>query len=65
MAEQSETGTRPPVKIFGRYAIRDFLHRSDIPFEWVHLENAEDARAKASVHRSHDSRLPHAVAFRV
>jgi len=55
MAEQSETGTRPLVKIFGRYAIRDFLHRSDIPFEWVHLENDEDARAKAGVHSCHDA----------
>ena len=64
MAKHPENGARPLVKIFGRvgsptaYAIRDFLHRSDVPFEWVHLENDEEARAKAGVQSCHDARLP-------
>ncbi|MET1084355.1 MAG: NAD(P)/FAD-dependent oxidoreductase [Burkholderiales bacterium] len=64
MAEQSENVARPLVKIFGRlgsataYAIRDFLQRSDIPFEWANLETDEDARAKAGVESCRDSRLP-------
>jgi len=39
------------VKIYGRsrsasaYAIRDFLHRSDVPFEWIELEKDEQTRA--------------------
>src|SRR6202171_3560512 len=52
------------VKIYGRkctangYAIRDFLHRSDIPFEWVELTNDEDAASLARVQHLSDSRLP-------
>src|SRR3954449_2899871 len=40
-----------PIKIAGKigsslaYMIRDFLHRSDIPFEWIELHNDEEARA--------------------
>jgi thioredoxin reductase (NADPH) len=38
------------VTIFGRtgsanaYAIRDFLYRSDVPFEWVKIKDDEQAR---------------------
>ena len=38
-----------PVRLFGKrgcpsaYAIRDFLHRSDIPFEWIELRDDEHA----------------------
>jgi thioredoxin reductase (NADPH) len=52
------------VKIFGKtgsalgYMIRDFLHRSDVPFEWVELTSDEQARALAGVERLNDSRLP-------
>src|SRR6202790_2439950 len=41
----------PVVKILGKpgspiaYAIRDFLHRSDVPYEWIELQNDEQARA--------------------
>jgi thioredoxin reductase (NADPH) len=64
MAERSETGTSPLVKILGRpgsavaYAIRDFLHRSDVPFEWVQLTTDEEARSQAGVEHLQDSRLP-------
>jgi hypothetical protein len=39
------------VRLFGKreppqaYAIRDFLQRSDVPFEWVELRDNEQARA--------------------
>jgi thioredoxin reductase (NADPH) len=37
--------------------IRDFLHRSDIPFEWIELHNDEEARA-AGLSGLNDQRLP-------
>jgi thioredoxin reductase (NADPH) len=50
--QESTFQSRPPkVKIFGRtgaplaYAIRDFLHRNDVPFEWTEVTNEEQARA--------------------
>src|SRR5437870_6580279 len=52
------------VTILGRigsamgYMIRDFLHRSDVPFEWIELKSDEDARTKAGVNDLHDGRLP-------
>src|SRR6266853_5073687 len=64
MAERSGNGTSPLVKIFGRlgsataYAIRDFLHRSDVPFEWVQLATDDQARSLAGVDHLQDSRLP-------
>jgi thioredoxin reductase (NADPH) len=64
MAERSGNGTSPLVKIFGRpgsaaaYAIRDFLHRSDVPFEWVQLATDDQARSDAGVDHLQDSRLP-------
>jgi thioredoxin reductase (NADPH) len=64
MTKQSETGATPLVKILGKhgsalgYAIRDFLYRSGVPFEWVNLKTDEQARAKAGVEHLHDSRLP-------
>src|SRR6266853_5260278 len=64
MAERSGNGTSPLVRIFGRpgsataYAIRDYLHRSDVPFEWVQLVTDEQARSQAGVDHLQDSRLP-------
>src|SRR6202045_2466052 len=64
MAEGSEIGRIPLVRIFGRpgsataYAIRDYLHRSDVPFEWVQLVTDEQARSQAGVDHLQDSRLP-------
>jgi thioredoxin reductase (NADPH) len=60
----THTNGAAPIKIFGRtascrgYLIRDFLHRSDVPFEWIELTGDEDARAQAGVADIHDSRLP-------
>lgn len=56
--------SEPPVRIYGRtassrgYMIRDFLHRSDVPFEWIELTSDEEARAKAGVAHIRDPRLP-------
>src|SRR5258705_4836317 len=64
MAERSEIKKTPLVKILGRagsataYAIRDYLHRSDVPFEWVQLDTDEQARTQAGVDQLQDSRLP-------
>lgn len=40
------------------YTIRDFLHRSDVPFEYVELTNDEQARRDAGVEDLKDRRLP-------
>ncbi len=51
------------VKVYGRtgspqcYAIRDFLYRNDVRFEWVELHTDEEARAIGLQGRS-DERLP-------
>jgi thioredoxin reductase (NADPH) len=64
MQEQSEANRPPLVKVYGRrgaaegYAIRDFLYRCDIPFEWVELDSDEMARSVAKVQSLKDSRLP-------
>jgi thioredoxin reductase (NADPH) len=52
------------VKILGRSAsllghmIRDFLHLSDVRFEWIELDNQDRARAEAGVSGLRASRLP-------
>lgn len=38
--------------------IRDFLYRSDVPFEWIELKSDEDARNLAGIPGLNDSRLP-------
>lgn len=53
-----------PVRIYGKrgcpaaYAIRDYLQRSDIPFEWVELRDDEHARKELGVEDADDFRLP-------
>jgi thioredoxin reductase (NADPH) len=52
------------VRIFGTrgsvacYSIRDFLHRSDVPFQWIELTSDEQARSSAGVEGLNDPRLP-------
>ena len=51
------------VTIYGKqgspqaYAIRDFLYRSDVPFEWVPITSDEDARL-AGLERVEGRRFP-------
>jgi thioredoxin reductase (NADPH) len=60
---ESESVQASRVKIFGRtgcapaYAIRDFLHRCDVPFEWVELKADEQART-IGADSINDPRLP-------
>lgn len=64
MAERIEVKPPSTVKILGTprsavaYKIRDFLHRSDVPFEWIPLATDEEARTQAAVDHLNDSRLP-------
>ncbi len=54
----------PRVRIIGKpgsavaWQIRDFLHRSDVPFEWVEVRDNAQAQAAAGVASVNDSRLP-------
>src|SRR4026207_1214046 len=53
-----------PVRLYGKRgcpapcAIRDYLQRSDIPFEWIELRDNEHARRDLGVENVDDSRLP-------
>src|SRR5260370_40885483 len=64
MPAKSETTSPPLVRIIGKagspmaYTIRDFLHRSDVPFEWVQLTTDGEARSLAGVEHLYDPRLP-------
>src|SRR5437868_8511943 len=55
---------QPAIKIYGTrgssacYSIRDFLHRSDVPFQWVDLASDQLARAEAQVSGFEDQQLP-------
>jgi len=52
------------IRIYGRnaeplgYMIRDFLHRSDIPFEWIDVTNNDEVLRQAGVASASDKRLP-------
>lgn len=52
------------VKLFGAkhsptaYAIRDFLQRSVVAFEWIELQSDEEAHTLAQVENLLDRRLP-------
>jgi thioredoxin reductase (NADPH) len=52
------------IKLYGTrgssaaYAIRDFLQRSDVPFQWIELTSDEQARAEANVSGLGDNKLP-------
>jgi thioredoxin reductase (NADPH) len=53
-----------PVRLYGKrgcpaaYAIRDFLQRSDIPFEWIELRDDVQARKELGLEGLDDARLP-------
>ncbi|MDQ2839443.1 MAG: FAD-dependent oxidoreductase [Acidobacteriota bacterium] len=53
-----------PLKLYGSpgssaaYTIRDFLHRSDVPFEYVELKTDEQARQELGANGLKDCRLP-------
>jgi thioredoxin reductase (NADPH) len=55
---------QPAIKIYGTrgsaacYSIRDFLHRSDVPFQWIDLTSHQQSRAEAQVSALEDQRLP-------
>ncbi|HEX3525361.1 MAG TPA: FAD-dependent oxidoreductase, partial [Stellaceae bacterium] len=59
-----DEATQPVVKVYGTrgssacYNIRDFLHRSDVPFRWIDLTSDGQARAEAQVSGLDDQRLP-------
>jgi len=61
MSAQVDAGT---IKILGvpgcslDYKLRDFLHRSDVPFEWVQLVSDDQVAKVAGVGGLHDCRLP-------
>jgi len=61
----SDSGTtQPRLRIYGAagssaaYTIRDFLFRSDVPFESIELKTDEQARDEAGVESLKDPRLP-------
>jgi thioredoxin reductase (NADPH) len=63
MAEQTPADSSPHVTIYGKtgspqaYAIRDFLQRCDIKFDWVEVNNDQVARS-IGLANADDPRLP-------
>ena len=61
--ENQQQVVHPRLKIFGKvgsaaaYAIRDFLHRSDVPFEYIELTSDEQCRT-IGLNGLDDRRLP-------
>ncbi len=53
-----------PVRVYGKrgcpaaYAIRDFLQRSDIPFDWIEVRDDAQALKELGLEGVDDSRLP-------
>jgi thioredoxin reductase (NADPH) len=63
MVLNQESTQSSPVQVIGipgcsaAYSIRDFLHRSDVPFDWVVLKDDQEAR-RLGVEGLGDVRLP-------
>jgi thioredoxin reductase (NADPH) len=55
-------GTTDKIKVYGArgcaaaYAIRDFLYRSDVPFEWIEFTSDEQARNEAKAAALNDEK---------
>jgi thioredoxin reductase (NADPH) len=65
MNDKAQKADDPPrITILGKsrspiaYQLRDYLERSDVPFEWLELTSNEQARKVAGVDSLQDSRLP-------
>src|ERR1700723_4751872 len=64
MRTDLDSSKAAPLTVFGApgcapsYSIRDFLHRSDIPFNWTELKNDQEANEKLGVAGLHDDKLP-------
>src|SRR5258708_39380036 len=64
MSGQTEDKADARIRLLGTrgsalaYAIRDFLYRSEVPFDWVELTSDEQARSEAQVSGLDDARLP-------
>src|SRR6202030_4122527 len=62
--DTAHSNDKPKLKIVGKpgssvaYTIRDCLHRSDVPFEWIEVTDPEKAKSEAAVEHIDDSRLP-------
>src|SRR3984885_560221 len=64
MIRLDTTNEERPLRLLGTrrsaeaYALRDFLQRGDVPFQWIELHTDEQARELAQVSNLEDSRLP-------
>ena len=64
MRTDRDSSNTLPLNVFGApgcapsYSIRDFLHRSDIPFNWTELKNDQEAKEKVGAASLHDDKLP-------
>src|SRR5258705_9161365 len=63
MTQHEHESDSKPVKVMGKsvspqaYAIRDFLYRNDVPFQWIELGSDEQAR-DTDVKGADDRKLP-------
>lgn len=64
MSNTEQVTSQHEARIYGKagsppgYMIRDFLHRSGIPYEWIELHRDEEAYVLAGVSGLNDPRLP-------
>lgn len=64
MTKLDASNSKSPLQLLGRrgsaeaYALRDFLYRSGVPFEWIELTTDTEAREYGQLDGLTDSRLP-------
>jgi thioredoxin reductase (NADPH) len=64
MTKFDMSNSKSPLRLLGRrgsaeaYALRDFLYRSGVPFEWIELATDTQAREHGQLEGLTDSRLP-------